>query len=349
MSLSTGVRSVDWGQNWNWPKGTSRSNQGSQKEETTAEWTEEPEEYLEKDDRPVTGSPKASDRDQSLPVRTRSKDSTPYSSTPIAASRRTRKQQHQHQHQHQSNRHTAPRTMSRPASANANAPYADAHDFGNDGDGEAPDRGMTESSSGFATSDNEFTDEPERYAQQSNARSRDFAYGGKYVPEAEQEPEASTSQSRPTGKTHRLKRPIRKSSIKALIPATSARKSSGTSIKQKLFIAFLTILGLFLLGTVIVLSTIQRYFRIEDWAYLDESEIGGWSEGGGNGEIPALKELVMGNATSVNRTTGWEDDDEEDVWGPNGEGTGGYWMKQSWDGTVRDTEDWSRLYNVSLR
>lgn len=237
--------------------------------------------------------------------------------------------------------------MSRPASANTNAPYTDAHDFGNDGDGEAPDRGMTESSSGFATSDNEFTDEPARYTQQSNARTRDFAYGGKYVSEVEQELEASASQQRPV-KTNRGKRPTRKSSIKALIPATSSRKSSGASIKQKLFIAFLTILGLFLLGTVIVLSTIQRYFRIEDWAYLDESEIGGWSEGGGNGEIPALKELVMGNATSVNRTTGWEEE-EEDAWGPNGEGTGGYWMKQSWDGTVRDTEDWSRLYNVSLR
>ncbi|KAI5450832.1 hypothetical protein NCC49_002574 [Naganishia albida] len=242
--------------------------------------------------------------------------------------------------------------MSRPSSTNA--PYTDAqHDFGNDGDGEAPDRGQTESSSsGFATSDAEFTDEPGGNAAPSG---RDYAFGGKF---GEQETEASGSQPPRvmTGKQHRLKRPSRKSSIKALIPAasssssSSSRKSSGTSIKQKLFIAFLTILGLFLLGTVIVLSTIQRYFRIEDWAYLDESEIGGWSEGGGNGVIPALKDLAVGNATRANRTTGWEDEEEEqDAWGPNGEGTGGYWMKQDWDGTVRDTEDWNRLYNVTLR
>lgn len=242
--------------------------------------------------------------------------------------------------------------MSRPSSSNA--PYTDAqHDFGNDGDGEAPDRGQTESSSsGFATSDAEYTDEPGGNAAPSG---RDYAFGGKF---GEQETEASGSQPPRvmTGKQHRLKRPSRKSSIKALIPAasssssSSSRKSSGTSIKQKLFIAFLTILGLFLLGTVIVLSTIQRYFRIEDWAYLDESEIGGWSEGGGNGVIPALKDLAVGNATRANRTTGWEDEEEEqDTWGPNGEGTGGYWMKQDWDGTVRDTEDWNRLYNVTLR
>lgn len=256
--------------------------------------------------------------------------------------------------------------MSRPAGS-ANASHVDAHDFGNDGDGEA-DRGMCESSSGFATSDNEFTDEPDTYAQRQNASRRDFAYGAgnKYAQEPlmldhqEEEQQASGSQ-RPTVKTHRLKRPIRKSSIKTLIPATSSsssRKSSGSSsIKQKLFIAALTILGLFLLGTVIVLSTIQRYFRIEDWAYLSESEIGGWTDGPGmNGVIPALKELDFGssgNGTArVNKTTAfgeYEDEDSVDVWGSNGEGTGGYWMRQDWDGTVQDTHDWDRLYNVTLR
>ena len=36
-------------------------------------------------------------------------------------------------------------------------------------------------------------------------------------------------------------------------------------------------------------------------------------------------------------------------WGIDGMGTGSYWMKEQWDGKVRDTNDWSRLYNVTAR
>jgi hypothetical protein len=220
--------------------------------------------------------------------------------------------------------------MSRPTSSQGK-PYTDHQDFSNDGDGEA-DRGLTESSSGFITSDNEFTDAPETFAQRQS--------GG-------------TSTTRSSAKTHRLKRPIRKSSIKTLIPtaapSSSSRKSSGTTIRQKLIIAALIILGLFLLGTVIVLSTIQRYFRIEDWAYLSESEIGGWTDGvGKNGVIPPLVDL---NSTwSVLDNSEYDDVEEsEGVWGPNGRGTGGYWMQKDWDGKVQDTNSWDRLYNVSLK
>ncbi|KAK8861707.1 hypothetical protein IAR55_002530 [Kwoniella newhampshirensis] len=37
------------------------------------------------------------------------------------------------------------------------------------------------------------------------------------------------------------------------------------------------------------------------------------------------------------------------VWGIDGEGTGGYWMKRDWDGTVHDTNSWDRLFNITTR
>jgi hypothetical protein len=36
-------------------------------------------------------------------------------------------------------------------------------------------------------------------------------------------------------------------------------------------------------------------------------------------------------------------------WDIDGKGTGSYWMKNQWDGKVHDTDDWSRLYNVTTR
>ncbi len=36
-------------------------------------------------------------------------------------------------------------------------------------------------------------------------------------------------------------------------------------------------------------------------------------------------------------------------WGPQGKGSGGYWMKQDWRGQVQDTTSWERLYNVTNR
>ncbi|WWD16371.1 hypothetical protein CI109_100797 [Kwoniella shandongensis] len=37
------------------------------------------------------------------------------------------------------------------------------------------------------------------------------------------------------------------------------------------------------------------------------------------------------------------------VWGIDGEGTGGYWMQREWDGKVKDTNSWDRLFNVTTR
>jgi hypothetical protein len=42
-------------------------------------------------------------------------------------------------------------------------------------------------------------------------------------------------------------------------------------------------------------------------------------------------------------------EDEDWVWGVDGKGTGGYWMREDWDGTVQDTASWNRLYNVTTR
>ncbi|KAJ9115523.1 hypothetical protein QFC22_005284 [Naganishia vaughanmartiniae] len=194
-----------------------------------------------------------------------------------------------------------------------------------------------------------------------------------------QSQQAQAAQSSSTTTSGRVKRPTRKSSSKALFPSSSAlhsatatnitstrnqQQSSSSSrakkgtLKQNLAIAFLVILGLFLLGTVIVLSTIKRYFAIPDWAYLSEAEIGGWpsSPGGGGhveGLIPSLVELnsssmplAGGGGTTYD---GEEGEQGGSVWGPNGEGTGGYWMRRDWRGQVADTDSWERLYNVSTR
>lgn len=37
------------------------------------------------------------------------------------------------------------------------------------------------------------------------------------------------------------------------------------------------------------------------------------------------------------------------TWGPDGKGTGGYWMRQDWDGRVEGTHSWDHLYNVTLK
>jgi hypothetical protein len=42
-------------------------------------------------------------------------------------------------------------------------------------------------------------------------------------------------------------------------------------------------------------------------------------------------------------------EDEDWAWGVDGKGTGGYWMREDWDGTVQDTASWNRLYNVTTR
>ena len=124
----------------------------------------------------------------------------------------------------------------------------------------------------------------------------------------------------------------------------STVKKNPSNFRRNLFISLLVILGLFLLGTVLVLSSIQKYLYIEDWAYLNELELGGYNEKTAGRieefqqEGPALTDEEASRAPA-----GWN---QSSVWGPEGEGTGRYWMRNDWDGKVAET-DWNRLSNVT--
>lgn len=37
------------------------------------------------------------------------------------------------------------------------------------------------------------------------------------------------------------------------------------------------------------------------------------------------------------------------AWGIDGQGSGAYWMREDWDGVVRDADNWDRLYNITAR
>ncbi|WVR03699.1 hypothetical protein IAU60_000694 [Kwoniella sp. DSM 27419] len=188
-----------------------------------------------------------------------------------------------------------------------------------------------------------------------------------------------------------------------------------TTKTRRIVITLLILLSLFLVGTVIVLSSVRYYFGIPSWAYLTESEVSwspqdvikplldpseipsssgrssrrqDWSEVTDNvvsaaadsavassgilgsetlpeswkeleEEIEELEEEVGETAyddamtlTAEGATTASSaqvDQDDDDSWGIDGRGTGGYWMKKDWDGRVDGTDSWERLYNVSTR
>lgn len=125
--------------------------------------------------------------------------------------------------------------------------------------------------------------------------------------------------------------------------SSSSRRKDGSRLRSRIIIALLVILGLFLLGTIIVLSTVQAYFGIPDWAYITEAEIGGWDPSSRIAEFQ--KE---GAAAHLNGSlhTVWEDGVE---WSEQGKGSGAYWMRADWDGTVNGTDDWRRLDAVDTR
>jgi hypothetical protein len=128
----------------------------------------------------------------------------------------------------------------------------------------------------------------------------------------------------------------------------SDQARQGSSIRRNVLIAIFVVLGLFLLGTVLVLSTVQSYFSIPDWAYLTDLELGGWNEKT-IGRIPEFQ--MEGPAPTDAEGLGGDVDegyeDEDGVaWGHQGKGTGKYWMRKDWDGRVRETE-WTRLDNVT--
>jgi hypothetical protein len=179
--------------------------------------------------------------------------------------------------------------------------------------------------------------------------------------------------------------------------SSSPRTARQTHPYRKAIIIFSILVSLFLLGTVIVLSSVSYYLAFPDGAFLTEDEIP-WT---GKDLIKALSDPPSTNGT-IERRQDWEElkaedavmgtetipqiwdgiseevevtqeevkaaeapaeDPEDDSgsvnsfsdassgeeWGIDGMGTESYWMKDQWDGKVQDTNDWSRLYNVTTR
>jgi hypothetical protein len=170
--------------------------------------------------------------------------------------------------------------------------------------------------------------------------------------------------------------------------SSSPRTGRQTQPYRKVIIIFSILVSLFLLGTVIVLSSVSYYLAFPDGSFLSEEEVP-WT---GNDLISPLRDPLPANATLEKRQEWeemqaegavmgteaipqvWDEMSEEDMetlaasgssetytateeaqlageeqWGIDGPGSGQYWMQSEWDGQVRDTDDWSRLYNVSLR
>ena len=142
-------------------------------------------------------------------------------------------------------------------------------------------------------------------------------------------------------------------------------KTQPTHRSRKAIYILIVLLSLFLLGTVIVLSSVSYYLAIPDYSNLTELEVG-WRP---SDAIPTLKYSPPGTAKQHKReeseavadsveedvpmTSVVDDDavfpDESSEWDVDGPGTGGYWMQKDWDGRVEGTSDWTRLYNVSTR
>lgn len=137
-----------------------------------------------------------------------------------------------------------------------------------------------------------------------------------------------------------------------LVASSSApSRRTSTSLRNKIIIGLLVFLGLFLIGTVIVLSSIKSYFAIPEWAYITESEIGGWDGGKGNirefqteAGVGAIAVDAEGHALNGTKKTVFEDGVE---WAEEGKGSAEYWMRADWNGTVRGTDSWDRLMNVT--
>ena len=174
--------------------------------------------------------------------------------------------------------------------------------------------------------------------------------------------------------------------------SSSPRTARQTHPYRKAIIIFSILVSLFLLGTVIVLSSVSYYLAFPDGAFLTEDEVPWTGEdlinalldpASVNGTIERRQEweelktedAIMGSETipqiwdeidasevkaaDVTISEDLEDDSgsinpspeigSEEAWGIDGMGSGSYWMKDQWDGKVHNTNDWSRLYNVTTR
>ena len=156
---------------------------------------------------------------------------------------------------------------------------------------------------------------------------------------------------------------------------------------KKIALTLLVLLSLFLAGTIVVLSTTKYYLNIPQYAYLTEDEVAWrqsdaikpllyepeeslvlrrqeWDEitdvrpdGGPDGGVMGADMLpeVWEELEEVTAEIGDEvgtaqsGDETEVVWDVDGPGTGGYWMRKDWEGTVRGTDSWERLFNVTTR
>lgn len=166
----------------------------------------------------------------------------------------------------------------------------------------------------------------------------------------------------------------------SLVPrvlGTNPGKNKKKSSWRRPVLIFVVLLALVLLGTVVVLSSVKYYFGVPQSAFITELEVP-WADG-----LDAIKPLtptpveeedlgseIVTASDVARRATTRDDEDEpetvedpEDVetpelpsaedgseqWGVDGKGTGGYWMRDDWDGRVHDTHSWQHLNDVKLK
>lgn len=181
-------------------------------------------------------------------------------------------------------------------------------------------------------------------------------------------PSSSTTPSRPSSPTRKRafsdlsRRPMSLAPPRMRSPAG---KSSSSRSRRAILIA-VVLLGLIVLGTFIVLSSVSYALYIPASAFLTEAEVP-WKESdvirklhdatndtkiADMVEASAAKHMINsadGDAEDSNETYAVTTNGTGNVWTVDGMGTGGYWMREDWDGTVHNTSSWDRLYDVKLR
>lgn len=173
-----------------------------------------------------------------------------------------------------------------------------------------------------------------------------------------------------------------------LLMSNPPRRSGGSKKKsswRRPVQVFAVLLFLFLVGTVIVLSTVVHYFGVDKNSFLSEDEVPWHPEDAIKPLRDPVEQTELSGSTSADDSNAKRaedfteilDDDAADdngapaatgssavspskgsttsapvddaVWGIDGKGTGGYWMRKDWDGKVANTHSWDRLYNITAR
>ena len=122
-----------------------------------------------------------------------------------------------------------------------------------------------------------------------------------------------------------------------------------TSRWKKVVVVALVIGTLFLLGTVIVLSSVSYSLALPAAAFLTEEEVA-WRP---QDIIKTLQYNPRVDA-SVHRSTADSTNSDQsaanetsDIWDVDGPGSGGYWMRKDWAGEIQGTRAWDHLYNAT--